>query len=45
MDSHYDQAKRIDLSGCVYHLICRADQDYVVFTGGQDKERFDEEKK
>ena len=32
--------KRINLPGCVYHVICRADQDDVVFTGDQDKERF-----
>ena len=32
--------KRINLAGCVYHVICRADQDDVVFTNNKDKERF-----
>ena len=32
--------KRINLAGCVFHVICRADQDDVVFTEDKDKERF-----
>jgi len=32
--------KRINLSGCVYHIICRANRDDVVFEGTNDKERF-----
>jgi hypothetical protein len=32
--------KRINLAGCVYHVICRADQDDVVFNEDKDKELF-----
>jgi REP element-mobilizing transposase RayT len=32
--------KRINLSGCVYHVICRADQDDVIFKEDKDKDRF-----
>ena len=32
--------KRINLAGCVYHVICRAEQHNVVFTEDKDKERF-----
>jgi len=32
--------KRINLAGLIYHVICRADQDDVVFTNDKDKERF-----
>ena len=32
--------KRINLSGCVYHIICRANRDDVVFEDNNDKERF-----
>jgi len=36
----YDEAKRINLAGLIYHVICRADQDDVVFTNDKDKECF-----
>jgi len=32
--------KRINLLGCVYHIICRANRDDVVFEDHNDKERF-----
>jgi len=32
--------KRINLAGYIYHVICRADQDDVVFTNDKDKESF-----
>ena len=32
--------RRINLSGCVYHVIFRADLDDVVFMEDKDKERF-----
>jgi uncharacterized protein RhaS with RHS repeats len=34
------RSNRINLSGYAYHVICRADQDDVVFTEDKDKERF-----
>ena len=32
--------KRINLIGCIYHIICRANRDDVVFEDSSDKERF-----
>ena len=32
--------KRINLAGCVYHVICRAEHHNVVFTEDKDKELF-----
>ena len=32
--------KRINLPGCVYHVICRANRHDVIFEDDEDKERF-----
>ena len=32
--------KRINLPACVYHIICRANRNDVVFEEEKDKERF-----